>query len=329
MKKVFVTGAGGFIGGHLIQRLLREKCNIRALVRSRVSRHQWSSEIEVFDGDILDKKRMRNAVSGCDTIFHLAGKVHDLSEKGGNDESHRTVNIGGTRNVLEGAVAAGISRFIFFSSVKAMGEGGDRCLDESAEPEPVTPYGKSKLAAEKLVHEYGCRFGIHTVCLRFPLIYGPGVKGNLQRMMVRIESGIFPPLPEFGNKRSLIHYHDAIQAAVLAASKTEAAGKTYIVTDGRAYSSRELYVLMCRVAGKAIPNWTLPISFFRALGRLGDFGRAVFGVRMGFDSEALGKLASSAWYSSEKISRELGFNPAFSFERGQVEMGKGTNGVVE
>ena len=135
-------------------------------------------------------------------------------------------------------------------------------------------------------------------------------------MESRIERGLFPPLPEFGNKRSLVHYQDAVRAAMWVEKKDEARGKTYIVTDRKVYSTRELYVQMCRDIGKPVPKWVVPQSFLAGMARLGDMFRIVFRVRVGFDSESLGKLSSTAWYSSEKIFRELGFRPTFTFSVG-------------
>src|SRR5207302_1975481 len=146
-----------------------------------------------------------------------AGKAHVLAEVRGDEDAYRTINTDGTRHVLEGAVAGGARCFVLFSSVKAMGEGEDRCLDESFSGVPTTPYGRSKLEAEQATLEFGRRTGLHVTCLRFPLVYGPGNKGNLYQMIAAIDRGIFPPLPEFGNRRSMVHVADAVRAAVLAA----------------------------------------------------------------------------------------------------------------
>src|SRR2546426_7006349 len=160
---------------------------------------------------------MKEVAAGCDIVYTLAGKAHALKEVRGDEDVYRAINTEGTRHVLEGAVAIGARAFVLFSSVKAMGEGGSRCLDESFDGQPETPYGRSKLEAERAVLEIGRRTGIHVTCLRFPLVYGPGDKGNLFRMIAAIDRGVFPPLPELGNRRSMVHVVDAVRAAVLAA----------------------------------------------------------------------------------------------------------------
>ena len=119
--------------------------------------------------------------------------------------------------------------------------------------------------------------------------------------------GHFPPIPEFGNKRSLVHIEDVIQAALLAAEKPEAIGQTYLVTDGQPYSTRELYEWICQALGKPIPGWRIPEGVLRGLAKIGDAIGMVRGRRFMFDSDTLEKLAGSAYYSSQKIEQELKF----------------------
>lgn len=308
-----VTGASGFIGRHLVERLLRDGRTVRALVRETGRAGEWPAQVEVVAGDVRDPQAMKAAAAGCETVFHLAGKAHALTEVQGDEEVYRAVNADGTRHVLEGAAAGGARRFVLFSSVKAMGEGGDRCLDETFGGPPETPYGRSKLEAERLVLEIGRRAGFHAACLRFPLVYGPGNKGNLYKMIAAVDHGTFPPLPEFGNRRSMVHVADVVRAALLAADQSAANGRCYIVTDGRGYSTRELYELICRALGKRIPGWHVPLWTLKVLGRAGDAIGLVRGKRFVFDSDALEKLTGSAWYSSEKIARELGYRPGVTF----------------
>jgi nucleoside-diphosphate-sugar epimerase len=203
---------------------------------------------------------------------------------------------------------------VFFSSVKAMGEEAPECRDESCTATPLTAYGRSKLAAEKLVFKYGQQGNLDVTCLRLPLVYGPGNKGNLFRMIAAIDRGFFPPLPSLQNRRSLVHVSNVVEAAVLASSSPAARGRCYIVTDERAYSTRELYELICRALGKRIPRWSVPVGLLAVLGRAGDMIGRTGRRQILFDSDALDKLIGSAWYSSERIARELGYRPLGSFE---------------
>lgn len=320
MKNVLVTGASGFIGRHLVKRLARDGHTVRALVRERRSARDLPGGFDIAIGDVRDSQAMQAAVDGCDTVFHTAGKTHALTELQSDEETYRAVNVDGTRIVLDAAVAGGAERFVFFSSVKAMGEGDSRCLDASFDGRPKTPYGRSKLEGERVALEIGRRTGVHVACLRLPLVYGPGNKGNLFRMIQAVDRGVFPPLPEIGNRRSMVHVVDVVEAALLAAETPAANGQCYIVTDGSAYSTRELYVLICRGLGKAIPFWHVPVWILRMAAKGGDAIGKAMGKRFVFDSDALDKLLGSAWYSSERISRELGYKPVIRIEKALPEL---------
>ncbi len=320
MSRVLVTGGAGFVGRHLVERLLQDGLRVRVLMREGTPRSDWLSAVEIVIGDVRDPQAMKSAAAGCEIVYHLAGKAHALTEVRGDEEAYRAINTDGTRHVLEGAVAGGARAFVLFSSVKAMGEGGCRCLDESFDGPPETPYGRSKLEAERAALEVGRRSPLHVTCLRFPLVYGPGNKGNLYRMIAAIDRGVFPPLLEIGNRRSMVHVVDVVRAAVLAAGKPAASGQCYIVTDGRAYSTRELYDLICRVLGKPVPRWHVPLWALTVLGTVGDAIGQVSGKRFLFDSDALEKLIGSAWYSSDKLSRELGYRPSITFPEALPEL---------
>jgi nucleoside-diphosphate-sugar epimerase len=126
-------------------------------------------------------------------------------------------------------------------------------------------------------------------------------------MIETVAKGQFPPIPEFGNQRSMVHVEDVIQAAVLAAERPEAIGQTYIVTDGQPYSTRELYEWICHTLKKPIPGWRIPKIVLYGLGKIGDTIGKLRGRRFMFDSDTLKKLTGSSWYSSQKIEQELGF----------------------
>jgi len=297
-----VSGASGFIGQNLCQRLREQGVGVRALMRHECS-GPWG---EVLVADLADTLP-GNVLPGVDTVFHLAGKAHALSETRQDEAQYHAINTAGTRKLLEACQAEGVQRFVMFSSVKAMGEGGTECLDEGADIPPETPYGRSKLDAERLVLEGG--YVPYPVVLRLSMVYGPIDKGNLPRMIHAIAKGRFPPLPELGNQRSMVHVDDVVRAAMLVAERPEAAGGTYILTDGHAYSTRQMYEWICESLGKSIPAWYVPTFALRLLALTGDGIGALRGKRFVFDSDAMEKLVGSACYSSALIQKDLGFRP--------------------
>lgn len=300
MSQALITGASGFIGQRLCSNLKNRGWHLQALLR-RPASGPWHETV-IKD---LDNLTSDDIAEGIDTVFHLAGKAHALSETQQDEEEYFQINTEGTRRVLEAAQSSGVRRFVFFSSIKAMHEGGFERLDEASPCLPVTPYGKSKLEAERLVLEGN--YVPEPVVLRLSMVYGPSRKGNLPRMIESVAKGHFPPIPEFGNKRSMVHVDDVVQAAILAADKPEASGQVYLVTDSQPYSTRELYEWICQALGKPIPGWRIPKIGLRVLAKIGDAIGALRGRRFMFDSDAFEKLAGSACYSSQKIEQELGF----------------------
>ena len=136
--------------------------------------------------------------------------------------------------------------------------------------------------------------------VRHSLVFGPGIKGNLRMMISGIDKGWFPPLPETGNHRSMIHVDDLVRALILVANDERANGEIFIATDGQPYSSREIYEAMCHVLGKSVPQWNVPKFFF-------DIAALVHPrVR-----DKVNKLLGDDYYSSEKL-QSLGFQPNFS-----------------
>lgn len=300
-RRVLVSGASGFIGRALCQRLGEQGVRVRGLMRHATD-GPWD---EIVLSNLATESLPEDVLSGVDAIFHLAGNAHSLHELNGDEAEYRQVNVEGTRKLLVAAQDAGVHRFVFFSSLSVMESKIYSCIDESSPTSPTTPYGRSKLEAESLVLEGG--YVPEAVALRPSMVYGPACKGNLPRMIEAVARGRFPPLPEVGNKRSMVHVEDVVQAALLAASMQESVGQTYIVTDGQAYSTRQMYEWICEALDKFTPKWVVPLRVLRALAKVGDGIGRVRGRRFMLDSEVLDKLVGSACYSSGKIERELGF----------------------
>jgi nucleoside-diphosphate-sugar epimerase len=290
----------------------------------RVSPGPWD---HLVSGDIT-RRLDQDILVDHQTVFHLAGKVHALSEMAQDGAEYFQINTEGTRHVLEAAKAAGVRRFVFFSTVKAMSrdgtteaidrDGASRPWTEADSLEPDTPYGRSKLEAEKLV--LGGGYVPEPVVLRLCMVYGAGAKGNMQKMLQAVSRNRFPPLPEVGNRRSMVHVEDVIQAALLAGEKPQAVGEVFIVSDGRAYSTRQIYEWMCHALNRPCPRWTVPLWFLRGLGLTGDLIGRLRGRRFLFDSDTLAKLVGSAWFSSQKIESMLGFHPVWNLGKAMPEM---------
>lgn len=316
MTKVncLVVGADGFIGSFLTKQLVAMGMDVSALLL-RHAPGPWRAAI---CQDLLGPGQIDFSELGpLHTIFHLAGKAHAVSEIGKDDE-YFAINVVGTRKILEAARRTHVQRFVFFSSVKAMGEGSWGPEDESTPCRPVGAYGKSKLEAEELVLHGN--YVPQPVVIRPTMVYGPSKKGNLPRLITMIRRGLFPPLSGVRNRRSMVHVEDIVRAAILAAERPEAVGQTYIVTDGRGYSTRDLYEIILRGLGRHPPRIDVPIRLLRPFALLGDFFGRLAGRRPFFDSTALERICGSAFYSSEKIEEQFQFKPLRNLENSIDEM---------
>jgi nucleoside-diphosphate-sugar epimerase len=328
-KTVLVTGATGFIGRHLVKALCSHNAKVLALARNaaKVAGLSTNDQVVGIVRDLTQAGSLAEVLRNVDVVFHLASEGEggestrrQGGEKSKAEKSQEGVTIRGTRKLLDAARKTGVKGFVFFSSVRAFGENTDARLDETCEARPTSAYGRAKLAAENLLAEAGRRYGLHVCILRLPLVYGLDNDGNIARMIAAVDRGRFPPLPEVENKRSMVHVSDVVQAALLAAGKPAANGQLYIVTDGQAYSTHELYVKICRGLGRRVPGWHVSMGAWRRLAKVGDLIGRIQGRPFMFDSKALQKLFGSAWYSSEKITRELGYRPTRTLDDGIKEM---------
>jgi nucleoside-diphosphate-sugar epimerase len=302
-----VTGASGFLGRRVCERLARV-AEVRAVFRNPAE-GPWNRADVV---DLSTGEPPSGALDGVDTVIHAAARTHAVDELGDTEVLYRSINVDGTKRLLEACKRVGVRRFVFVSSVKAMGEGGPDSQNETSPSAPTTWYGKTKKAAENLVLDGG--YVPEPVVLRLALLYGPGAKGNVDKIIGAVGAGKFPPVPEVGNKRSMVHVADAADAVVLAASDPKAAGRLFIVTDGSPCSTRQMYEWICDALGKGAARRPVPLIAFRALALTGDALQKVFRRKFPFDSDAYGKLFGSAVYDSSQIERTLGFEPRWNFK---------------
>lgn len=299
--------------------LQAEGKDCRALSRTENAGKEWVCSD-------LSGPGLLNACKGVNTVFHCAGYAHAFSSS--DPDVHWRINFEGTRNLLTAAGEAGVRRFVFLSSVKAMAEPRDACVDEDWPGEPATPYGRAKRSAEAAVLEAGAKYGMHVVNLRLAMVYGRGGRGNLERMARGIRAGWFPPLPETGNRRSLVHVDDVVAVMRLAAQVPAANGRTYIAADPRAYSGREIYDAIREAVGRAPARWRVPAILLRCGGKLGDGVGRLAGRTLPLNSEVTERLLGSACYSPARIERELGWRAGVDLAEGVREMlGAGLGGM--
>ena len=313
-----VTGATGFIGRRLIAEISPQERACRLLSRTPID-----GPYECVVGTLSDKAALVRACANVASVFHCAGYAHAHSANATN--LHWQVNFQGTKNLIAAAGEAGVQRFVLLSSVKAMGDPGTACIDEKFSAPPTTTYGMAKRKAEEIVLEAGNKYDMHVVNLRLSLVYGAGGRGNLEKMGQLVRRGMFPPLPETGNKRSLVHVDDVVAAMQRVEQDFRASGRTYIVTSSEAPSGRQIYDAMRTVLGMPQVHWSVPELCLRLTGRCADIGTHLLPGPLPLNSQAINRLLDSAWYSAEKLESELGWRSRVSLLKGLAEMFSGGN----
>ncbi|MGB1547308.1 MAG: UDP-glucose 4-epimerase family protein [Alphaproteobacteria bacterium] len=254
--RVLVTGANGLIGRALCPALMVNGHEVVAAVRSP---HLIEPSVPVRQiTDIGPETSWQAALEGMEAVVHLAGRVHILQDEVPDPlAAYRRVNVEGSRRLAEEAIQAGVKRFVFLSSIKANGE-GPKPYREKDVPEPKDPYGISKLEAEIVLRETVRKSPMELVILRPPLVYGPGVKGNLHSLMRLCELGLPLPFGLIHNRRSLIGVDNLASAICCCLTHPKAAGEVFLVSDGEEVSTPELATGIAKKMGKRIR--LLPVS---------------------------------------------------------------------
>jgi NAD dependent epimerase/dehydratase len=248
---VLVTGAGGFIGSHLVEALLRAGRQVRALVRYN-SQASWGylrevpaalrDRLEVRLGDVTDSFLMRELVTGCDAVFHLAALI-GIPYSYHAPASYVAVNVGGILNVLEACRLAQVRRLIVTSTSEVYGTARYTPIDEEHPLQGQSPYSASKIAADKLAESYWCSFDLPVVVLRPFNTYGPRQSARAIIPTVLTQALAGAKEIELGNlepKRDLTFVEDTVHAFLLAADAAGIEGQVIHFGQGQAVSIAEL-----------------------------------------------------------------------------------------
>ncbi len=310
-RKILVTGATGFIGRKLCLSLKEKGYIIRAAVRGKV-RDVSGSEEYVEVGDIDELTDWQQALTGVDTVIHLAARAHILNDLAASpSDIFRKINALGTERLAKMAAEAGVRRFIFISSVKVNGEGSVLAYTEKDIPAPQDAYGSSKQEAEGLLASLAAQTKLEVIILRLPLVYGPGVKANFKNLIKIIGSGIPLPFKRINNRRSFIYLGNLVDAIIICITHPLAAGQTFMLSDGRDVSTSDLIKMIASAMHKRVVLFFLHPDILRVLGKI--LVRA----------EEMEKLTGSLFVDSGKIRKLLDWKPPFTMEEGIRETFKG------
>lgn len=295
-ERVFVTGGSGFVGRRLIDRLRTDGFAVTAAVRDRAAGSGWVDD-----------------VAGHDVVVHCAARVHVMDERAADPLAEfRRANVDSTLQLAREAVARGVRRFVFISSIKVNGEESPPGQPYTAFdiPAPQDPYGISKLEAEQGLRKLAQETGLQVVIIRPVLVYGPGVKANFRRMMSWLSKGVPLPLGAIHNRRSLVSLDNLVDLVVTCIDHPAAAGEVFLVSDGEDLSTTE----MLRRLGCALdkPARLIPVPHFLLEAGAGLLGQRRVAQRL------FGSLQVDIWHTcatlnwTPPVSVDDGFRAAAS-----------------
>jgi nucleoside-diphosphate-sugar epimerase len=295
--RALVTGASGFIGTHLVRRLVSGGWAVRAATRRNWAKAPPGIE-QVIVGDIGPSTEWMPALEDVDVVFHLAARVHVLSEASKDPEGEfRRVNVAGTARLAAQASRAGLRRIAYLSTIGVHGERTvGAAFDEDSPIAPANDYARSKADAEDALRAE-CGAGLEYAILRPPLVYGPGAPGNLHRLLRLIDSAMPLPLASVRNRRSLAAVENVIDALLLCAQQREAAGQAYVVADSEAFSTPEIVRILAGGMGVPARLVPMPAAVTQFAASLTGFGHA------------MRQLCGSLEVNAAKLRDQLGWMP--------------------
>ncbi|RXP52230.1 NAD-dependent epimerase/dehydratase family protein [Lutibacter sp. HS1-25] len=285
-KNILITGNTGFVGTNLSTYLNKTGYKTTGVTRSPKSTKEYSYT-----------SLTANSWNKYDAFIHLAGKAHDL--KGVADDSeYFEVNTKLTKTLFDQFLASDCKVFVYISSVKAVADEVEGILTEATTPNPITVYGKSKLAAENYLTSQKLPSDKFLYILRPCMIHGPGNKGNLNLLYQLVNKGIPYPLGDFENKRSFLTVENLCFVIENLISRLPESG-IYNVADDEAIATNTLVELIGEASGKTSKIWKLPKGIIQTLGKVGTR------LHLPFNTEKLQKLTENYVVSNAKIKKNL------------------------
>lgn len=306
MSSVLVSGANGFVGRVLCDTLLHKGHKVTAAVRSAEAAATMPHLPTVVMGDVDADTQWQSALEHIDVVIHLVARVHIMQDRHENPLAEfRKINVAGSINLARQAAGCGVKRLIYLSSIKVHGESTEAQAFTVADvPNPQDPYGISKWEAEQALQHIANSTAMQTVIIRSPLIYGPGVKGNFQRLLRVLQKNIPLPLAAVENRRSLVNLDNLCDLISCCVTHPAAAGQVFLVSDQQDLSTPDLLRLMAKVLGLKLKLLPIPVSCLRLLAKC-----------LGKSAE-IDRLCGSLQVDIQHTRKLLNWKPPYTVEQG-------------
>ncbi len=315
--RVLVTGATGFTGGHLATALAARAYDVRALVRpSSLERFERSAlaaaGISAHAGDLADADAVARAAQGVDVVYHIAATYREAGQR---DEAYRTVNVQGTKHVLDAALRGGARRVVHCSTGGVHGHVAQPPANEQAPFNPGDVYQDTKLEAEQLASEYGRTHPLEVVVARPIGIYGPGDMRFL-KMFRGLARGRFPMLGSGEVFYHLTYIDDLVEGFRLCGEVPGAAGRTYLLAGPRYTTLNELVALIAQEVRVKPPRLHLPVWPFWTAGLLCEAVCIPLGIEPPLYRRRVDFYTKSRAFDTSRAHSELGYTPQIDLEQG-------------
>jgi nucleoside-diphosphate-sugar epimerase len=308
VNNILVTGANGFVGNHLCRYLHANGLSVKAALRRNIP--DWEICEQIAVGTIDGATDWSGALDGMDAVVHLAARVHVMRESEADPlAAFRRVNVDGTVTLARQAAQAGVKRLIFMSSIKVNGErttGVPFTADD--EPGPEDAYGTSKWEAEQALRKVAEQTGLELVIVRPVVVYGAGVKGNLERLMLVIKRDLPLPLAGITNRRSFLCIQNLLHFTHCCIEHPDAKGEVFLVADGEDLSTPDFIRKLAQAMECRARLFPVPVTLLRLAGWM--TGR----------SPMIARLTEDLQVDLTKNSLRLGWSPVIDTDRALREM---------
>ncbi len=313
---VLVTGATGFVGSHLVERLVAEGCRVRCLVR-RTSSLAWlpTDAVELSYGEVAQDAGLREAVAGVGVVFHVAGVTKALQPS-----QYYLGNAQGTANLLRALEQSGPPgvRFVHVSSLAAVGPSPDGApVTEDTPPRPLTHYGRSKLAAEQILMR--SPVAANAVIVRPPVVYGPR-DTDVLKMFQAARRGLLLRIGGREAFASIIHVHDLVEGLLAAVRSAQGQARAYFLANAEAVSWSEFATVAAERMGRRLRAVPIPWLAAWGAGLLAEMASRLRGKPSIISREKIREAHCRYWTcDASRARRELGFTAKKTLREGVAE----------